>query len=255
MPMRVLALATLLASGEALLVGQPAMAAPRAGAAPLCKGRLTPEERRRQKLEVGTNWPPRTSTVKGQGYQFFQGSTPKTSNQEDLPSFFSADNFADVEVKPIQAIITATGLGSFVAVASVLLGGTTPKMDAPNVDKPAVEKAAPKISAPALPKVSLPGLPELPKSEPKAQKPKAEKAPKADKPAKKTNAQLAEENAAKMRPNKKKEAKPEKAAAPAPSPAAEKAEKPSKMLWHPGLHTFLHGHTATVPGKNIATHK
>ena len=72
MPMRVLALTTLLTSGSALLVGQPAGASLRAGASPVCKQRLTPEERRRQKLEVGTNWPPRTSTVKGEGYQFFQ---------------------------------------------------------------------------------------------------------------------------------------------------------------------------------------
>ena len=55
---------------------------------------LTEEEERRLKLEVGTNWKPRTSTKKGEGYQFFQGPTPKTGVQEDLPDFFSGENFA-----------------------------------------------------------------------------------------------------------------------------------------------------------------
>ena len=45
---------------------------------------LTPSEERRQKLEVGTNWPPRTSTIYREGYQFFQGPTPKTGYQADL---------------------------------------------------------------------------------------------------------------------------------------------------------------------------
>ncbi|KAL1515122.1 hypothetical protein AB1Y20_004184 [Prymnesium parvum] len=55
---------------------------------------LSKEEERKLKLEIGTNWPPRTSTVPGQGYQFFQGPTPKTSFQEDLPDFFSKENLS-----------------------------------------------------------------------------------------------------------------------------------------------------------------
>jgi len=55
---------------------------------------LSADEERRLKLEIGTNWRPRTSTVKGEGYQFFQGPTPKTGVQEDLPDFFSAENFS-----------------------------------------------------------------------------------------------------------------------------------------------------------------
>jgi len=55
---------------------------------------LTEEEERRVKLEIGTNWRPRTSTIKGEGYQFFQGPTPKTGVQEDMPDFFSAENFS-----------------------------------------------------------------------------------------------------------------------------------------------------------------
>ena len=33
---------------------------------------LTAEEERKLKLEIGTNWRPRTSTKAGEGYQFFQ---------------------------------------------------------------------------------------------------------------------------------------------------------------------------------------
>merc|ERR1719310_172658 len=33
---------------------------------------LTEEEERKLKLEIGTNWRPRTSTKAGEGYQFFQ---------------------------------------------------------------------------------------------------------------------------------------------------------------------------------------
>ena len=54
--------------------------------------------RRKSALQTGTNWPPRTDPIPGKGYLFFQGPTPKTSVQADLPSFFSAENFADLEV-------------------------------------------------------------------------------------------------------------------------------------------------------------
>ena len=74
---------------------------------------LTPEEERKLKLEVGTNWRPRTSTIKGEGYQFFQGPTPKTSVQDGMPDFFSSDNFADAEVAgagkvliPVAGVLT-----------------------------------------------------------------------------------------------------------------------------------------------------
>ena len=65
--------------------------------------KMPPAEQRRQKLEVGINWPPRTTTedpfgVNRQGYMFFQGPTPKTSVQKNLPSFLSKENFADVSV-------------------------------------------------------------------------------------------------------------------------------------------------------------
>jgi len=54
---------------------------------------LGADEQRRIKLEVGTNWPPRTSTAKPfsddrEGYMFFQGPTPLTARQPDLASFW-----------------------------------------------------------------------------------------------------------------------------------------------------------------------
>ena len=70
------------------------------------------EKRRESKLITGTNWPPRTKPTPGEGYFFFQGPTPKTAVQEDLPSFFSAENFADLAINPRQLIVTATGFVS-----------------------------------------------------------------------------------------------------------------------------------------------
>ena len=74
---------------------------------------LTEEEERKLKLEVGTNWKPRTSTKKGEGYQFFQGPTPKTGVQEDLPEFFSKENFSgSAELGLAQkAVIGVGGVG------------------------------------------------------------------------------------------------------------------------------------------------
>lgn len=71
---------------------------------------LTPEEERKLKLEVGTNWRPRTSTVKGEGYQFFQGPSPKTSVQEGMPDFFSSDNFADSDAGAGKLFIPLAGV-------------------------------------------------------------------------------------------------------------------------------------------------
>ena len=57
----------------------------------------------------------------GADYLFFQGPAPKTAVQEDLPSFLSADNFADLEIKPLQILVTLTGFASFAAVAAVVV--------------------------------------------------------------------------------------------------------------------------------------
>merc|ERR1719201_1881756 len=101
------------------------------------------ESRRLNALITGTNWPPRTPPTPGKGYFFFQGPTPKTSFQKDLPSFFSAENFADVAVKPVQLIVTATGFTSLVLILAGLNGAfdfnpaavAPPKPKAPDTSK------------------------------------------------------------------------------------------------------------------------
>lgn len=89
------------------------------------------EEARRIKLEVGTNWPPRTTTAKAtgfwnddrEGFMFFQGPTPKTAVQAGLPSFFSQDNFADVQVPTTLLVSGGVFTVSFLAVLGVALLG------------------------------------------------------------------------------------------------------------------------------------
>jgi len=78
---------------------------------------MPPEEQRRQRLEVGTNWPPRTTTAMAgeregplaffdfddegrNGYMFFQGPTPKTGVQPDLAPLLSKEDLALSEVNP-----------------------------------------------------------------------------------------------------------------------------------------------------------
>tara|TARA_B110001452_G_scaffold243187_1_gene226419 strand:+ start:229 stop:675 length:447 start_codon:yes stop_codon:yes gene_type:complete len=83
---------------------------------------LTDEEERKLKLEVGTNWKPRTSTKAGEGYQFFQGPTPKTGVQEDLPDFFSGENFAGAgELGLAPKLVFVLGAASLAAVVAVVL--------------------------------------------------------------------------------------------------------------------------------------
>lgn len=77
------------------------------------------------KLEVGTNWPPRTTTTapfdstNREGFMMFQHPTPKTSVQDDLPGFFSTENFDDVEVPTVLKGLAAVG-----GAGTLLLGGT-----------------------------------------------------------------------------------------------------------------------------------
>ena len=59
---------------------------------------------------------------RGGDYIFFQGPKPKTGYQADLPSFFSPDNFADLEITPTQIAVTITGIGSAGILAASLLG-------------------------------------------------------------------------------------------------------------------------------------
>eukprot|EP00966_Prymnesium_polylepis_P230706 5339100-Prymnesium_polylepis.1 len=59
----------------------------------------------------------------GTDYLFFQGPAPKTAIQEDLPSLFSADNFADIQITPAQIAVTLVGPACFLYVASIVITG------------------------------------------------------------------------------------------------------------------------------------
>ena len=86
-----------------------------------------------------------TKFEEGSDFLFFQGPAPKSAVQENLPSFFSAENFQDLEIKPLQIAVTATGFGSLLAIVA-LLSGPADGVKLPSAPKP------PKISAPAMPK-------------------------------------------------------------------------------------------------------
>ena len=63
-----------------------------------------------------------TKFEKGEDYLFFQGPAPKTAIQEDLPSFFSAENFLEAKLQsPLQIAVTVTGVLAFAGVASVFI--------------------------------------------------------------------------------------------------------------------------------------
>ena len=88
--------------------------------------KMPPAEQRRQKLEVGINWPPRTTTedpfgTNRKGYMFFQGPTPKTSVQPDLPSILSKENFADVSVPAKLKVLGGLFGVSFLSTSLVLI--------------------------------------------------------------------------------------------------------------------------------------
>jgi len=52
---------------------------------------------------------------------FFQGPTPKTGVQDDLPNLFSKENFEEFEITPLMIAAAVTGGGSLAVVASVVL--------------------------------------------------------------------------------------------------------------------------------------
>merc|ERR1719453_2200625 len=141
--MRFLVVACLLSPLSALVVRAPAPK--RTGDVTMQFRAKNLEERRRSKLQTGTNWPPRTDPIPGKGYFFFQGPTPKTAVQEDLPSFFSADNFAGLEISSKQLLVTATGFASAALLGSTLLAPTT-TVSAPPAAPAAV--SAPKAKEP-----------------------------------------------------------------------------------------------------------
>lgn len=86
------------------------------------------EEQRKLKLETGTNWPPTSTTVKPfddarEGYTFFQGPSPLTGQQPDMPSFFSGANFQNLQVPNVLKILVPVGGVSFLAVLALLIIG------------------------------------------------------------------------------------------------------------------------------------
>ncbi|KOO34972.1 hypothetical protein Ctob_015576 [Chrysochromulina tobinii] len=57
----------------------------------------------------------------GEDYLFFQGPAPTTAVQDGLPSFFSAENFQDLEISTLQIAVTVVGLGTFAVLLPTLL--------------------------------------------------------------------------------------------------------------------------------------
>jgi hypothetical protein len=81
---------------------------------------------RKLKLELSANYRPRTPPIEGEGYIFFQGPTPKTGKQADLPSFFSSENFdgADLGGLPLPVkILVPLGGAIFLALVVALVTG------------------------------------------------------------------------------------------------------------------------------------
>ena len=92
---------------------------------------LTAEEERELKLQVGTNWPPRTMPQEGEGYIFFQGPTPKTGKQPELPSFLedlkqAQARFAGLNTVPKALIGTAAALSFVLFIVLIIPTGPTP---------------------------------------------------------------------------------------------------------------------------------
>jgi len=118
--------------------------------------KLTEEElKRKSKIVDSANWPPRTMPIKGEGYFFFQGPSPKTAVQKDLPSFFSKENFEDLQIAPQQLAVTASGLGAAAVLAASLVAGdpatmlNLPAPTAVTAEKAAEQKAAAEKAAAA----------------------------------------------------------------------------------------------------------
>jgi len=113
-------------------------------------------EQRKTKLETGTNWPPRTTTtrpfeIEREGFMFFQGPTPKTSVQADLPAFFSADERQAMQVPPALKLAGGVGGVAFLLVALVLVLDVS--FELPAVALPSVD-----LSGLALPQIDLPQI-------------------------------------------------------------------------------------------------
>ena len=190
-------------------------------------GRAKNRAERKQLYNSAGSFPPRTSNLPGEGYFFFQNSSPKTGVQKDLPGFFTAENFADAELDPKALPVLGVGAVCAAIIAGSTIEGTK-SLPARTAPPPAVEKKAeaPKISLPKIeaPKISAPKL-ELPKAAPKEKappKPKPPPKPKAEKPPPKPKAEKPKKEKAAPKPKEAPAAK----AAPAPAPAPPAAPPP-----------------------------
>jgi hypothetical protein len=142
------------------------------------------EEQRRNKLVTGTNWEPRTAPTQGKGYFFFQGPTPKTAYQEDLPSFFSAENFANLKIPPklIAGLLAATISFSLLLL---LIAGPPQNISPPSFN---MQQTAPAAMKPKdAPAAKAPAA-KAPAAKAPAAKAPATKAPAVKAPAKKDTA-------------------------------------------------------------------
>ena len=80
---------------------------------------MSDEEKRKVKVETSANWPPRTPPLYGEGYFFFQGPTPLTGKQADLPGFF--DELAGTPARFKELNIIQKGVIGSAAILSLVL--------------------------------------------------------------------------------------------------------------------------------------
>ena len=169
----------------------------------------------------------------GSDYLFFQGPAPKTAVQEDLPSFFSAENLEGASLPPLALPFAASGLATFAFATSILVA--PPQMPAGGgapAKKPAAAKKAPAPAPAPAPAAPAPA-PAAPASEAKAEAPKAEapkaEAPKVEAPKAAVATKAAKADAEAQAANKARAAKRAEAAAKAAEKAsAEKAARAAK---------------------------
>ena len=145
-------------------------------------GRAKNRAERKQLYNSAGSFPPRTSNLPGEGYFFFQNSSPKTGVQKDLPGFFTAENFADAELDPKALPVLGVGAVCAAIIAGSTIEGTK-SLPARTAPPPAVEKKAeaPKISLPKIeaPKISAPkAAPRRTPPKPKPPKPRRRPPPK-----------------------------------------------------------------------------
>ena len=78
------------------------------------------EEEKRLVTRIASNWGD-TKKPEQENYTFFQGPTPKTGNQENLPSFFSTEARAEMTEIPQQLFLFGGVLAVGVTALTVFL--------------------------------------------------------------------------------------------------------------------------------------